>query len=332
MNSGRYGTISLILVILVLAGGFSVRAEVVDEIVAWVGGDIITKSELDQAEEELIGDLYRRYTGEELDRQVALARETLLQQLIDQKILYLRAARLFEMDIMEKAIMDMFMEQQKIESEEELKRLLAQEGMTLEGFKRRMVERVAPDEVLRLEVSSRISVGDKEVEEFYQEHMEEFKVETKITLRELVLLANDENREEQRKEAARLHALAAAPEADFESLVLEYSQAGTKDQGGLLGPLGVGDLSEALAEQAVSLPVGTVSDIIEMPYGFHLIKVEDRTEQYTKPLEEVSDTIRSFIEDKKYVEGIREFLEKARSETEWRVNDKYAHRIPENSE
>ena len=45
-----------------------VRAEVIEEIVALVNGDIITKSDFAEEEKMMVADIYRRFTGEELAR------------------------------------------------------------------------------------------------------------------------------------------------------------------------------------------------------------------------------------------------------------------------
>ena len=65
---GRLAT-SLVLGSL-LIGSVHSHAEIVEEIVAWVDGDIITRSDLEAAEQALVATLYREYTGAELDRRV----------------------------------------------------------------------------------------------------------------------------------------------------------------------------------------------------------------------------------------------------------------------
>lgn len=313
--------------LLMLAAG-SARAEVIEEIVAWVGGEIITRSQMLEVEEEMIADLYSRFTGEELDRQVKEARATLLQQLVDQKILYLRAKNLFDIDSMEGIILEYWMEQQKIETEEELEKLLAQEGLTLDRFKKRLMERFAPEEVLRLEVGSRVSVGDPEVEQYYNENRDQFKVEAEITLREIVLLAEEgSDREALRRKAGELRELALAPDADFEALAKEHSQAGTKESGGILGPLKRSEISDSLAEVAFALSDGEIGEVLDMPYGFHIVKVETRKDEYIRSVDDVREQLRTFLENKKYFDSLQAFLEKARSEVEWRVNPKYQDRL-----
>ena len=61
-----------LLAVCIVACGWAAtspaKAEMVEEIVAWVNGDIITRSELELAEQVSMQDAYRTYSGAELDR------------------------------------------------------------------------------------------------------------------------------------------------------------------------------------------------------------------------------------------------------------------------
>ena len=76
----------------------------------------------------------------------------------------------------------------------------------------------------------------------------------------------------------------------------------------------------------MTTPVGEVAEMLELPYGFHIVKVESRTEESMRPLDEVRATIRGNLENRKFVEGLQEFLARAREESEWRVNESYLDR------
>ena len=115
-------------------------AEMLEEIVAWVNGEIITSSELEMEEQAMVAEIYRRYTGEELDREMKTLREGLLLEIIDRKILISKAQMLFDVDKMGEVFYEGFLEQQNINDEEELQRALAREGLTVETLKERLIE------------------------------------------------------------------------------------------------------------------------------------------------------------------------------------------------
>jgi len=321
----------LSVVAVVAVASTSVRAEIIEEIVALVNGDIITKSDFEEEEKMMVADIYRRFTGEELDRQVSDIRDNLLLRLIDRKILLHQAEMMYDTEKMGEIFLESFKEQQKITDDDELQRALAREGMTLDALKTRLIEMFAPDEVIRFEVSSRVAVGEKELEAYYLAHPDDFIVPAEATLREIVLLADSAQlREERRAEAVAVRERAAATE-DFAALALELSEAGTKDNGGLLGPIKRGELAEQLEAIAFSQPPGEVSDLLETEYGFHIIMVESRTDDALAEFEKIREGLRRYLEDLKYYAELETFMEKARSEAEWCVKPNYADRLPEGS-
>jgi parvulin-like peptidyl-prolyl isomerase len=316
--------------ILALCVGLA-HAEVIEEIVAWVDGDIITKSDLDEEEQLVTEEIYRRYTGAELDTQLAAVRIRLLSELIDRKILLHRAARLFDVDNLGGMLVDDFRERNEIESEEELTKVLATQGLSVEDLERRLLESMAPDEVIRVEVRNRVSVTDGEVREFYEANPEIFRVPAEFTVREIALLADESDadvRQQKLERAREARDRAVAPDADLEAIVKEYSEAGTAASGGLLGPSREGDLSPALEHAALTTEIGGVSEILEMAYGFHIVVVVSRTDARVRTLEEVEADLRLNLEQRKYVELLTDYLERARDESEWRVAEAYLDRMP----
>ena len=304
------------------------RAELLEEIVAWVNGEIITMSELDREEQAMVAEAYRRFTGDELDENVKRMREGLLVEMIDRKILLDRAKAMFtDLEGIKDSYFEGFKESQGINDDAEFERMLEAEGLTIESFKLRLLEMYAPEEVLRYEVGNRISVSEDDVDAFYRENPEKFALEDVVTVREIVLLAEtDADKDARRSEANQIVERARAGE-DFTELAKEFSEAGTKAEGGLLGELKRGDLSDQLEVVAFALEEGQVSDPIETRYGFHILLVEERTVDEQILLADTRDRLRTFLEDQKYEEDLTVFRKKMRAEAEWCVKAKYKDRI-----
>ena len=314
----------LILAAMTVLLCLPVHGEVIEEIVAKVNDDIITKTEIEGQERALIAEIYRRYTGPDLDQQVQEGRQHLLQSMIDNKILIHRAERLYDMAVVERVLLENFMIDQDIKDMEELERMLAQQGANLDQLKRRLVGMFAPEEVLRFEVVGRQSIGDREIEKFYHDNMKEFQIPAEVTLREIVLIADsDEEKARRRPEAEQIRERVTSGGEDFAEVAIEISDAGSKEEGGLIGPLHRGDLADALNEAAFALAVDDVSEIIETDLALHIIKVETRQQDSQIPFEEVQEKLRVRLQDLRYDQAIEEFMVKARDEADIVVMPKY---------
>lgn len=64
--------------------------------------------------------------------------------------------------------------------------------------------------------------------------------------------------------------------ANFESLAREYSTCPSKSSGGDLGWFGPGKMVPAFESACKSLGVGSVSDVVQTQFGYHVIKVTGR--------------------------------------------------------
>jgi foldase protein PrsA len=103
----------------------------------------------------------------------------------------------------------------------------------------------------------------------------------------------------------------------FEDLAKQYGTDGTKDQGGLLGDVAYNDtnIDKKFLEYAKLVPEGMVSQPVQTQYGWHLIKVNKRTEYPAKPFEQVKEDIQNkMLEEKKqnkYSTQMEEWKKKA---------------------
>lgn len=323
MHASR-AIVMLVALAVLLTTPSATRAELVEEIIAWVNGDIITLLDYQDELQYRTGELYRSHTGEQLDQQVELLQKTLLLELIDEKILGQQAQALgYDTDKLGEWLLEGFMSANNISSPEELEKLLAEQGLDLEETKQQILAKGLPGQVIQSEVYNRVSVGDHELEAYYNDNLDAFQVDGEVVLREIVLLADtDEKKNETRPRAQEIWQRATT-EDDFGALAKEFSDAGTSEVGGEFGPLKRSDLSELLVEPAFMLPEGSVSELMETPYGFHILKVETRIDDRVKPLEEVREELRRYLREHKFREELASFMERTRSESEWCVKSKH---------
>ena len=71
--------------------------------------------------------------------------------------------------------------------------------------------------------------------------------------------------------ATEIATKAKAEGADFAALAREYSDCPTGPKGGSLGTFRPSDMVSAFSEATAKLAVGEVSDLVETPFGYHII-------------------------------------------------------------
>src|SRR5439155_2025997 len=96
--------------------------EIIEAVIARVNDDIITKTELGEAEQDVVSDLYAHRSGDELEKELARTKTELLKDMITKKLLVQQAERIYDMSKMQDAFLREFKETQKIASNAELEK------------------------------------------------------------------------------------------------------------------------------------------------------------------------------------------------------------------
>jgi parvulin-like peptidyl-prolyl isomerase len=144
-----------------------------------------------------------------------------------------------------------------------------------------------------------VNVTDQEVKDFFENNKDRYSQET-ASVRHILFLTQGKSEEE----VDSIKALAESVKdraqngEDFVSLVSQYSEdPGSNQTGGLYEDFPRGRMVQAFEDASFTLPVGTISDLVETPYGYHIIKVEDH--KSGKTLDDVRDEVVKALEEQK---------------------------------
>jgi len=107
--------------------------------------------------------------------------------------------------------------------------------------------------------------------------------------------------------------------AKFEDIARKLStDPGSAPNGGDLGFFPKGQMTPAFEQAAFALKPGQTSDVVETPFGFHVIRTIERREERTAPFEEVNGQIKQFLtggqREKKLADFVAQFKTKAKIE------------------
>lgn len=142
--------------------------------------------------------------------------------------------------------------------------------------------------------SKQIKVEDTTVAKYYQDNLSTFqKPEQRRARHILIRMAQDADqatKEAKRKQAEALLTRLKNGE-DFSKLAREHSEDQTKTKGGDLGFFGRGQMVQPFEDVVFSLKKGELSNLVETPFGVHIIRLEDLSPEKIQSLEEARSTI-----------------------------------------
>ncbi len=276
------------LMLFVAIPGVGARAQserVVDCIVAVVGSDIITRSEVEVQALQAAVQTKRSPNDPLLLNKV-------LEAMINDKLVLAQAELdsivVAEDEVTQRLNMQLKYLERQYGSRERLEKAA---GMPMAQIRREfrddvrkriMIERLQQQEFGNIEVSRR------EVEEFYNTYRDSLPlVPEMVELRQIVRypkVTEDYKEQARRRAEALLDSLRAG--ADFKELARKYSEdLGSARNGGDLGLVRRGLLVKEFEEAAYALEPGEISNVVETKFGFHIIKMLERKGEAIHPLQ-----------------------------------------------
>lgn len=155
-----------------------------------------------------------------------------------------------------------------------------------------------------------INVSDKEMEAYYNNHKDQFNIEEVKASQILISTLDKDNKEVSKEEKDKLKEKAQSildkvkNNEDFAKLAKEYSDdKNSGKDGGDLGYFTKSDKNIEFTKEVFKLDTNQVSNLIETPYGYHIVKVTDKR-TVTKSLEDSKDDIKARILNEKYTKHI----------------------------
>ena len=185
-------------------------------------------------------------------------------------------------------------------TKDEFTKYLKDNGISEELLKTELANQLLATKVYD-KVTADVNVSDAEVQKYYDDNKNTVFLEPEqIKISHILVQFGDQDPNRKTKEAAldkiKMIQQKLKDGETFENMANKYSEdSSSNTNGGDIGYFSKGQLVAEFENVAFSLPVGQISDIVETPYGFHLIKVTDKKEQRVKTFDEVKDSIKQYL-------------------------------------
>jgi peptidyl-prolyl cis-trans isomerase SurA len=294
----------------------------VEEIIARVNNEIITKSEYDKAlstaEEDAKADCQTRCTAEQLRTETEDRQKNALRDLIDQSLLVQRAKDLgtsVEPAVIKK--LDQIRIQNKLDSMEDLEKAVTAQGLNWEDFKNNIRNGLLTQQVIGSEVGSHITIGNDDVQKYYEAHKADFVRPEQVALREIEVSTEGKKPDEipDLKKKAETALKRVQDGEDFGEIAKRLSDGSTAKQGGFLGIYKRGELSKVLEDKVFVMKRNELTDVMETKQGFLILQVLEHYDEGEQALDKVQNEISEKLYNERLEPAVREYLKTLRQQS-----------------
>lgn len=307
--------LSIIVATLLLSPTASSQSRTVDRIVAQVNDDIITLSDVNREMAEVRQDLGMKYAGDQLEQEVKKAEKMILDELIRQKLMLQKASELgfgANVDLQVTAAIENIRKQNKIKDMQEFERALAQQGLTMVGFRERLRRQIITQSLVQEFVGSRITLLSQEIDKYYKDHAVDYTSQEEVTLSEITIPYGGNPAEAEARANEIFKSLRQGE--PFATLASQYSKGPTASKGGGIGTYLTAKLNPEITTAIANVKEGEFTSVQKGGDAFTLYRVDSRKPAVVRPLEEVRDEIRNRMWEQKFNPEFERFIAELKDE------------------
>ena len=306
---------------------------VVEEIVARVNNNIITRADMRKAKDQLYAEAKQQQDQVAAEQDAKEHEKDLLRDLIDQQLLLEKAQELgitADTELVKR--LDELRKQMHADSMEDLEKAAQAQGISFEDFKQNMKNNILTQRVIGQEVGGHITVTSQEIQQYYDQHKSELERPEQVRLSEILISTQttppvkNEKGETTLPETPSPDAVAQAQEKanqvyamlqkgdKFDDLAKKYSNGPTSSIGGDLEYFKRGTLSKDLEAQVFNLKAGEYTQPIRTNQGFVILKVTEHQGGGVPTLKDVETQVQEQVYMIKMQPALRDYLTKLREE------------------
>ena len=323
-----------VLAALVIAGSTIISADIIEQVLVKVNGEIITKTDLEQRQIAALRQKnpnVRPDNDAELQKALSDVTPQVIVEAVDEMLMVQRGKELgYTMSTEQfQGIVENIKKENKIESDDALQAALKGEGMTMADLRKQLEKNMLFTRVQQTEIMAKIQVTDPEVKTYYDAHKDDFATTPQITLREILVAVSVDPKglnvaaDDAAKAKAEDIRKRLVGGEQFARLAADMSDSPSKANGGLVGPMSKNDLSPELQKAIEGLKAGAITPALRTPRGYQLLKVESVSDTNLKTLDDAKAEISDKIANEKRQGEFTKYIEKLRADAiiDWKNDE-----------
>ena len=306
---------------------------VVEEIIARVNNEIVTRSEYVRSRDQLKQEVQQQDAAN-ADKAFAERQRDVLRDLIDQQLLLQKGKDLGitgDTELIKR--LDEMRKQMNLETMEELEKAAEAQGASYEEFKQNLRNQIITQKVIGQEVGSHLAMNKDEEKKFYEQHRAEMEQPEQVRLSEILIAPQLPKpavgadgkplpASEEETEAALAAAKTKAEDLldqihkgkKFADLAKKYGDGPSSKEGGDLSYFKRGTLSKELEDKVFTMKAGEMTDVIRSKQGYMILQVTEHQTAGIPTLKEVEPRIQDALYMQKLQPALRAYLTTLREE------------------
>jgi len=289
----------------------------VEEIIARINDQIITKSDYDRAQNELDQDMRQRGASMQ---EISEAHKDLLRNLVDQQLWLAKGKELGitgETELVNR--LNDIRKQYNLATMEDLEKAAKEQGVSFEDFKANIRNQIITQSVMRDQVGRKIAPTPGEIQRYFDAHKQQYAQPESVKLSEILISTGTQPDDPQKLAEAkakaddiesRLHS-----GADFSQTARSFSEGSTAASGGDLGQYKRGQLDKVFEDKTFNLKAGEVTEPIRTKQGYVILKVDEHVSGGIPQLKDVENDVEQNYFEEKAGPAMRQYLAQMRDET-----------------
>lgn len=289
-----------------------------------INDTVITKSEFDKAYESVTSNNMFAQMGIDLKKDpdnvfALMLKEKVVSELLVKALLNdeMEKRKITvskeELETGEKEIVDRF------GTKDQFMQVLKLNGVTYDKFKKDLKDEIRLKKFV--DSIAMVSIGETEAKKYYDENIDKFKYPKRVRASHILIAANPDQikatlrkdnkgitdeelnvrfelqMQERLQKAESIQARVKKAPSTFAKEAKENSQdTASAIRGGDLGFFAKDEMVEAFANKAFEMAPNTISEVVQTPYGYHIIMVTDRNEAGTLSFEQSKKDIINYLE------------------------------------
>lgn len=262
------------LIGILLISGNVMAGVPLDRIVAVINDDVIMQSEL----EERIRSVLKQMSQQGAERP---PQDILIKQVLERMIMVKLQTQFAERTGIKVDDETLNQTINRIAAENNLslsqfRNILEKDGINYENFREDIRNEITITQLKRRQVDNRVTVTDREIDNFLANEEVQGGTENEYHLSH-ILISSPEGATKEEMEQARLVAEKVVSDlksgANFEELARNVSDGQQAATGGDLGWRTESEIPTLFSEKILAMKEGGISEIIQSPSGFHIIKL-----------------------------------------------------------